>query len=99
MATGQMMNYQFLHSEHGCIVPDEEKNIWHIFSQGDIQVYLLPTGAWKIERRGLVVVMMPDKLFELALARDKTPNVELTGAARLYRAASSDRRERGGAPG
>ena len=24
-----------------------------------------------------------------------TPNVELTGAARLYRAASSDRRERG----
>jgi len=29
----------------------------------------------------------------------KTPNVEVTGAARLYRAASSDRRERGRLPG
>ena len=28
-----------------------------------------------------------------------TPNVEVTGAARLYRAASSDRRERGRPPG
>ena len=27
-----------------------------------------------------------------------TPNVDLTGAARLYRAASSDQRERGLAP-
>jgi hypothetical protein len=30
---------------------------------------------------------------------DLTPNVEVTGAARLYRAASSDRRERGRLPG
>ena len=29
----------------------------------------------------------------------KPPNVEVTGAARLYRAASSDRRERGRPPG
>ena len=34
-----------------------------------------------------------------AIETDKTPNVEVTGAARLYRAASSDRRERGRPPG
>ena len=49
------------------------------------------------------------KLLELQLRRAaivkisgpdfKTPNVEVTGAARLYRAESSDRRERGRQPG
>jgi acyl carrier protein len=35
----------------------------------------------------------------LAYIARVTPNVEVTGAARLYRAASSDRRERGRPPG
>ena len=35
------------------------------------------------------------KMAGIPLTPDETPNVELTGAARLHRAASSDRRERG----
>lgn len=79
------MNDQFLQAEHGCIVPDEEKNIWPILSQGDIHVFLLRNGAWKIERNGLVTVITLDALFELALARDKTPNVNMTDSPSVSR--------------
>ena len=44
--------------------------------------------TWKIVKVSGLPVSVHD-------GEAETPNVELTGAARLYRAASSDRRERG----
>lgn len=58
--------------------------------------------AWLRERFGTywpVYIISSDTIFahpkHIAMLKLEASNVELTGAARLYRAASSDRRERG----
>ncbi len=54
-------------------------------------------GAFKEKALKAFVFECADHLISVTrnAPRYKSPNVEVTGAARLYRAASSDRRERG----
>lgn len=52
--------------------------LWHLFSQGELNVYLLEDGKWRIEHLGIVIDITPDRLFWLAYedARIRGTNYE-----------------------